>query len=402
MRVLYSITNLLVGGAQTFLVALANEMSTTGKVYIYCLHEPDIDREIASRISPRVKILIYPIIFKKNNPRLQKIFSILKIKRNAMFTLKKFHLEFLIKWLRIKVIHSQLYHSDHYITYIFRDHKIPVFITEHGCYNYVIPEGFATRDSIVRIFKRIDGAAYISPQNKEHIIDLTGNNRVIFRKMNNGIPKVHPDPGSTRELKESLEIKKNDFVFGMVARGIEEKGWEIAAAAFKELQKQTNRGVHLIFIGDSSYLRELKTRLEKQSNHHIHFLGGISGPVKWVRCFDVGLLPSYFAGESVPMTVIEYLACDKPVIATNAGSIKEMITNDGERAGIIFDYHRDFKINVKNLQEAMGQYLQNPELLKKHGATANQCFKKFDIKNITREYKDFYRSLIETKSGRLK
>lgn len=386
----------MVGGAQTFLVALANEMSKTNKVYIYCFYEPHIDQEITSRISSHVKLLIFPPILRKFAPRLQKIFSILKIKRKAMFTLKKFHLKLLIKWLRIKVIHSQLYHSDEYITYILRDHKIPVIITEHGCYNYVIQEGFATKESIVRIFKRINGAAYISEQNKKHIIDLTGNNQIMFRKMNNGIPKVNPDPNTALELKESLNIKNHDFVFGMVARGIKEKGWEIAAAAFNELQKQINKGIHLIFIGDSSYLRELKTEVEGKSIHHIHFLGSITEPMKWINCFDVGLLPSYFAGESLPMSVIEYLACDKPVIATNVGSIKEMVTDEGECAGIIFDYHMDFKINVKNLQEAMGLYLQNPEVLKKHRSTANRCFSKFDIKNISLKYLDFYKNLINS------
>jgi glycosyltransferase involved in cell wall biosynthesis len=394
MRVLFSITNLLVGGAQTFLVSLANEMSKTNKVYIYCFYEPQISQKITGRISPQVKLLIFPPILKKFSPKLKKIFSILKIKGNPAFLLKKFHLRFLVKWLRIDIIHSQLFHSDEFITHIFKDRKIPIIITEHGCYNYVIQEGFVQKDSIRRIFERVDGAAYISEKNKQYIIDLTGNNQIMFRKMNNGIPKVNLDPNVSLKLKESLNIKPNDFVFGMVARGIKEKGWEIAVAAFKELQKKTGKKIHLIFIGDSSYLRELKIEVERKSIHNIYFLGSISEPMKWINCFDVGLLPSYFLGESLPMTVIEYLACEKPVIATDMGSIKDMIKYGDMYGGIIFQYRPDFQQNVANLKEAMKTYLEDHSILIKHKEIVNTCFNKFNIENTALEYLEFYQILI--------
>ena len=393
MKILFSITNLLVGGAQTFLAALANEMSKNNNVYIYCFYEPQMDREITGRFSPHVKLLTFPPALRKLAPRLRKIFSILKIKKKPVFVLQRFHLRMLVKWLRIDIIHSQLFHSDEFVTYIFNDRKIPIVITEHGCYNYVIPEGFAQKSSIVRIFKRVDGAAYISEKNKQYIIELTGNENIRFIKMDNGIAKVERNAGASSRLKESLDIKPGDFVFGMVARGIKEKGWEIAAAAFKELQEETGGRVHLIFIGDSPYLRELRGETERKSIRHIHFLGSISEPLKWIDCFDVGLLPSYFAGESLPMSVIEYLACDMPVIATNAGSIKEMITYEEECAGVIFDYHEDFEINVKNLKGAMALYLQDAAVLKKHRALARRCFSRFDIKNVAQKYMSFYESV---------
>ncbi|HLP47087.1 MAG TPA: glycosyltransferase family 4 protein, partial [Candidatus Kapabacteria bacterium] len=400
MRVLFSITNLLVGGAQTFLVALANEMSKSGKVYVYCFCESQIDREITGRISPRVKLIIFPPLLRRFAPRLQKIFSIFKIKRNAAFTLRKLHLQIMGKWLKIDIIHSQLYHSDEFITDVFRDRKIPVIITEHGCYNYVIREKLGQKESLIGIFKRVDGVAHISDQNKEHIIELTGNKEIQFRKINNGIPRFVPAPGISQELRKSLQINSHDFVFGMIARGIKEKGWEIAAAAFKELQTETGMPIHLIFIGDSPYLQELKQKVGAEAVNNIHFLGSISDPVKWVDCFDIGLLPTYFAGESLPMTIIEYLACAKPIIATNAGCIKEMIRCESENAGIIFAYHTDFKINVQHLKEAMAVYLQNPGTLEKHRATAQQCFSKYDIKIICENYQQFYELQLTTKSNR--
>lgn len=397
MRILYSISNLLVGGAQTFLLALANEISKTNKAYIYCLSESQADPEITRKISSNVKLITFPSLLRKFISCLQTFFPALKIEKNdSLLTLKRVHFKILVKLLKIDIIHSQLYHSDEFITHIFQDHKIPVIITEHGCYNYVTRECLAATEDVIRIFKRVNGVAYISDQNKENIQKITGNNEIPFKKINNGIPRFNPNPSASQKLKKSLNINSHDFVFGMVARGIKEKGWEIAAAAFKELQKkelqkETGRRIHLIFIGDSSYLHELKKKLGTEDVHNIHFLGSISEPIHWISCFDIGLLPSYFAGETLPMTVIEYLACAKPVIATNAGNIKEMINHETGSAGIIFDYHPDFQINVHHLKEAMALYLQDPALLEKHQLLASQCFAKFDIEDICRNYEQFYK-----------
>lgn len=389
MRILFSITNLLVGGAQTFLVALANEISKTNKVYIYCFSESQITQEIRSRISPRVKLLTFPLILKIFIPYLQKIYSIFKINKRAIFTLKKLHIKFLVKSRHIHIIHSQLFHSDEFITYIFRDKQIPIITTEHGCYNFVVQEGFTQKNTITRIFKRVNGVAYISEQNRKNIVQLTGNEKIPFKKMKNGIPPVDFDPVNSRKLRESLDINSSDFVFGMVARGIKEKGWEIAIEAFKQLQMENPKPLYLILIGGSDYLLELKRQTES-SVAHIHFLGSITHPLFWMQCFDVGLLPSYFAGESVPMTVIEGLACGKPVIATDVGEIKDMIQCGPELAGILFEYSDDFNENVRRLKQAMQTYLDEPGLLEKQREIARECFKNYHIETVARQYYDIY------------
>ena len=59
-------------------------------------------------------------------------------------------------------------------------------------------------------------------------------------------------------------IKENDFTFGMVARGIKEKGWKECILAFLKLvEKKNNLETNLILVGGGNYLEELKTKLFK-------------------------------------------------------------------------------------------------------------------------------------------
>jgi glycosyltransferase involved in cell wall biosynthesis len=45
-----------------------------------------------------------------------------------------------------------------------------------------------------------------------------------------------------------------------------------------------------------------------------------------VRASDVALLPSY--GEALPMALIEASACARPVVATNVGGAREVVSDD--------------------------------------------------------------------------
>src|SRR6185437_13149544 len=93
------------------------------------------------------------------------------------------------------------------------------------------------------------------------------------------------------------------------------------------LQLNTEKA-HLVLVGESTYLQTLKNNFAQHQT--IHFIGESKNPLEWVNIFDVGLLPSTYASESLPTVVIEYLCCNKPVIASDAGEIVNMIQCDGK------------------------------------------------------------------------
>jgi glycosyltransferase involved in cell wall biosynthesis len=173
----------------------------------------------------------------------------------------------------------------------------------------------------------------------------------------------------------------------MVARGIAEKGWEYALSSFQAVH-QKYPASHLILVGDSAYLSALK---KANTNPAVHFVGFARNPIDWVRLFDVGLLPSYFASESLPNSIAEYLFCGIPAIATRIGEVPAMLAVAGRgEAGVLLEQNGHGLTQPEQLTEAMQRYVREPTLLADHKLLARQCFEKFRMDKCVAAYEQIF------------
>jgi glycosyltransferase involved in cell wall biosynthesis len=108
--------------------------------------------------------------------------------------------------------------------------------------------------------------------------------------------------------------------------------------------------------------------------------------------FDVAVLPTYFPGESLPNSVIEYLYASKPVIATDTGDIKNMISHEDQRAGFLIALTSSNRPSSDDLYVAMKAYLTTPELITEHTEIAKLAFQKFDMDSCLESYLELYTS----------
>ena len=74
---------------------------------------------------------------------------------------------------------------------------------------------------------------------------------------------------------------------------------------------------------------------ENQIAHHIHWLGEVENIFELLAAADIALLCSH--EEGFPNVVLEYMAAELPVIASDAGGVPEIITH--EVNGKIFPVH---------------------------------------------------------------
>jgi len=197
-----------------------------------------------------------------------------------------------------------------------------------------------------------------------------------FHKIYNGIELPISSPGSH-------EASPTSFTFGMVARGIREKGWEISVQSFLSLNLSN---AQLILVGESSFLNELR---KKYTDARIIFVGYSVNPKEWIEKFDVGLLPTTFPSESLPTSIIEYLAMGKPVIASDVGEIKKMLIQDGRSAGIVLQVI-DGKIDGNQLTDSMKSLALNRSFYKSLKSETYSCSKIFDIHQCARLYLNLY------------
>jgi glycosyltransferase involved in cell wall biosynthesis len=130
-------------------------------------------------------------------------------------------------------------------------------------------------------------------------------------------------PLNKTEARHQLNLPKEKVVFGMIGRIDRKKRIDLAILALYQL--------HLIIVGeetpDSSdaYLTELRLLIqEKKLENQVHFCGFQKETSPFYRAIDALIMASDL--ETFGMSTIEALAHHTPVIATNSGGSKELLT----------------------------------------------------------------------------
>jgi glycosyltransferase involved in cell wall biosynthesis len=190
---------------------------------------------------------------------------------------------------------------------------------------------------------------------------------------------------SSVDKKHELRLNETDFVFGMVARGIKEKGWNSAINAFVKL---TVENIKLVLVGEGPEIELLKKTYEGETK--IHFVGYASIPLDYISTFDVALLPSYYTAESLPTVIIEYLMCNKPIISSDIGAVREMLqTDSNEIAGLLIKYNAD-GVDEFDLMKKMNNLYSDEALRNKLKRLTTKAFLKFDMQRCVNSYVDIY------------
>ncbi len=129
--------------------------------------------------------------------------------------------------------------------------------------------------------------------------------------------------------QEDPPNKRKDVLIGTVARLSEPKDHGNLLRAFA-LVREKIPGVRLLLIGDG----ELRSDIELMIHQHgqeknVDMLGRRSDIPELLAGMDIFVLPS--KREGFPISILEAMACGKPVVATDVGGVKEIISsgNDG-------------------------------------------------------------------------
>lgn len=150
--------------------------------------------------------------------------------------------------------------------------------------------------------------------------------------MNLGIPKNRivylPNSIDTSFFKAKKGKEENMLLFvGRISAG---KGLHILIRSLRYLKEN----VRLVIIGppdwDTNYCRNILKMIEKENRkrkHEICYLGTLEPTelVEWYQKASLFILPSF--AEGFPVTILEALACETPVITTPVGGIPEIVRN---------------------------------------------------------------------------
>lgn len=176
----------------------------------------------------------------------------------------------------------------------------------------------------MKVLKEIDYFFAVSNRFKEMLVQFGLEPDKIF-VIYNSIP--FDGEYIQKVTRDEIGLKETDFVIIMVARLHPIKGHELAFESIKELSNQGYKQVKLLLIGDGPIETELKQKVEQlQLTEEITFLGYQKDVHSYLALSDVKLLASY--SESFPLVILESARADTPVISTDVGGVKDLISDE--------------------------------------------------------------------------
>lgn len=343
------------GGGETFPIHLANMMSDLGHTVIF-LSFDQTDRNTG------VRDMLYPHIPVYND--YMKLSSI-------------------VKEFDVDIIHSHHGWVESVISDIIDVSKIDVkhIVTLHGMYETIPKEHLLPL--LKKLYSKVSKFVYIADKN---LIPFKKNGYSTslskFKKIGNAV-------SATKIEKVDLSkygINSNSFVISLISRAIPEKGWREAINIVTKLRKICSEDIHLLLIGDGTEL----DRLKEKENEYIHFLGFKNNVKDYFYSSDLAILPSKFKGESYPIVLIEALVSGIPVVASNIGEIKAMMTSEeNDISGSVIDL-KNWKINEDIWCNEILKLIQDKDYYNSKKEIVQKVAKKFSPQKISAEYEEVF------------
>ena len=253
----------------------------------------------------------------------------------------------------------------------------------HGC---DIREGIEKGGKIYRqLFNYGDCFLAISDYNYKNLVQFGANpDKIVFHSVGIEIDKF------PFKWQEKSKIP-TPIVVLTVARLVEEKGLKYSIMAINEiLKKNPNLALKYYIVGEGPLEESLKNLVkELKLEGVVKYLGSMDQMqiAKEMLKAHIFLLPSI--SEALPVVLMEAQAVGLPVIATNVGSVAEVVV-DGKSGFLVPE--RD----VNALIEKLEYLIENPEIWPKMGSYGRKFIEeKYSIKKLNQKLVGIYQNLIK-------
>jgi len=220
---------------------------------------------------------------------------------------------------------------------------------------------------------------YKLPNVKKVVAVSKGIEKILHKNYNLKKTKTIYNPVDFKFITQKLPVEKPvDFEYILsVGRLTRQKGFDVLIKAFalSSLKKK----VKLIILGEGKEKNNLMSLIYRLDlKNHVLLPGKVNNPFIYMKHAKFFVLSSRFEGFS--NVVLEALACDTPVIASNCKTgPSEVIEN--EKNGLLFPVE-----DKDALKEAMEKLFYDRELHERLKANTRKSIEKFDIENRIKEW----------------
>jgi glycosyltransferase involved in cell wall biosynthesis len=235
----------------------------------------------------------------------------------------------------------------------------------------------------------------VSPQVRDDLVALGIAPRERFVVIRLGIEldeRVSPDQNGRGESRRYLGIPGDRFAVGWIGRMTAVKRTDDVLVAFKRL-RGGGGDAGLCMVGDGPHRLQLEQRAHELGlARDTVFLGYQEDVAPFYAAFDALVLPS--GNEGTPVTVIEALAAELPVVATRVGGVPDVV-RDGEDGFLVEAGATD------DLADRLAQLARDPALRARMGKQGRErVLPRYAVDRLVDDVDELYRSLLSAAGGR--
>lgn len=196
-----------------------------------------------------------------------------------------------------------------------------------------------------------------------------------------------------QNLKEKYGIKKDEIVFIYTGRLLEVKGVRELIKAFKMMPQKSKCKLIIVgssVSGSSKITRYSEELIEIAKGENVIFTGYIPNNelYKYYNISDIAVFPT-LCEEGFGLVAVEAMSRSLPLIVTNSGGMKEIVT---DKCGIKVNIDENL---VKNLSEKMSILAQDKELRTNMGKEGYKESQKYSDENYYNNFVDTLEKIIK-------
>lgn len=309
-KILFLAPGLVVGGAEKFLIALINGLSS--EVFDMELILLNDNNPLIDQVRKDINIKIFARKKKFDVKPIFQLKEVLKASNNdtIVFCLGLFPFFFLQlaswsiknKFKKIISYHSTIYHSK--------------------------KEEFLAR-LYFRMMDKYTEVITVSDNQKDYTIDHFQLKSAIFTTIHNGVDTEHwvlpPNEEVRMQIRKAYNIPSENKLIVMTAAFRQEKNHLAALRVIQQINEKFEQKVYLLLVGDGVCRKDIEATIQSLQIEKYVILAGIHTDVRpFYWSSDFFTLTSYSI-ETFSIAALEAMSSGLPCVLTNIGGANEMV-----------------------------------------------------------------------------